>query len=149
MRTLLAAGVILAALAAGAAVSPAPGSSPDRIRAVVHAWSDRLNAGDDDGVAHLFRLPAVVVQNDVFRFRTFAQLAEFHRLLPCSGRITSLVVKGDFATAVFRLGDRRGSPCDSRGAFVAARFEIVGGKIVRWVQIAVPESQKPFASTTA
>ena len=149
MRTLLAAGVILAALAAGAAASPAPDSSPDRMRAVVRAWSDRLNAGDDDGVAHLFRLPAVVVQNDVFRFRTFAQLAEFHRLLPCSGRITSLVVKGDFATAVFRLGDRRGSPCDSRGAVVAARFEIVGGKIVRWVQIAVPESQKPFASTTA
>ena len=40
-----------------------------QMKAIVRAWSNRLNAGDDDGVAHLFRLPAVVIQNDVYRFQ--------------------------------------------------------------------------------
>ena len=55
-----------------------------------------------------------MIQNNVYRFQTYAQLAEYHSLLPCSGHITSIVVKGRFATAVFRLGDRKGSPCDSK-----------------------------------
>ena len=60
--------------------------------------------------------------------------------LPCAGHITSVQVKGCYATAVFRLADRKGSKCDSPGAVVAARFEIVGGKIASWQQVPVPES---------
>ena len=129
------------ALAASTA-KPAP-TSPAQMKAIVHAWSDRLNSGDNDGVAQLFRLPAIVIQNYAFRFRTYAQLAEWHSLLPCSGHVASIVVKGRFATAVFRLGNRMGAPCDAPGALVAARFEIVGGKIASWQQIPVPEQQQP------
>jgi len=111
------------------------------MKAIVHAWSDKLNAGDNQGVAHLFKLPAIVVQNYAFRFHTYAQIAEWHSYLPCAGHVTSIRVKGRFATAVFRLADRKGSPCDSPGALVAARFEIVGGKIASWQQVPVPESQ--------
>ena len=113
---------------------------------VVRSWSARLNARDDAGAARLFRLPATVIQGDTFRFHSRARLAEWHSLLPCSGRITSIAIDGRFATAVFRLGARRGSPCDSRGALVATRFEIVSGKIVSWEQIPVPASQLPFHS---
>jgi hypothetical protein len=142
---------VVVALASGvhavAAGPPPAGSAAAReqaMKAIVRAWSDRLNARDDAGVAALFKLPAVVIQNDVFRFRKRSTLAEWHALLPCSGRILSIVVVGRVATAAFRLGDRRGAPCPSRGVVVAARFEIVRGKIVRWEQIPVPEAQQPY-----
>jgi hypothetical protein len=135
-----------------AAVAPPAGSTAAReqaMTAIVRAWSHRLNARDDDGVAALFRLPAVVIQNDVFRFHRRSTLAEWHALLPCSGRILSIVVSGRVATAAFRLGDRRGAPCPSRGVVVAARFEIVGGKIARWEQIPVPDAQQPYGGAAS
>jgi hypothetical protein len=149
MRTLSrnAAATVVLALALCAPALPATATpkptSPAQMKAIVHAWSDRLNSGDNIGLAHLFRLPAFVIQNDAYRFTTYAQLAEYHSLLPCAGHITSIVVKGRFATAVFRLGNRMGAPCDAPGALVAARFEIVGGKIASWQQIPVPEKQQP------
>jgi hypothetical protein len=42
---------------------------------------------------------------------------------------------------VFRLGDRGKTSCDAPGTLAAARFEIVGGKIVRWEQVPVPAKQ--------
>jgi hypothetical protein len=140
----------LALVSAGSAVAAgappaAPAAARDQaMKEIVRAWSHRLNARDDEGGAALFELPAVVIQNDVFRFRKRSTLAEWHALLPCSGHILSIVVDGRFATAAFRLGDRRGSPCPSRGVVVAARFEIVRGKIVSWEQIPVPEAQQPY-----
>ena len=112
------------------------------MKAVVHAWSARLNAGDNAGVARLFALPSLIVQGPyAYRFQTRAQLALWHSGLPCSGRIVSIAIHGRNATVVFRLGDRRTSRCDAPGGLAAARFEIVDGKIVRWVQIPVPEKQ--------
>ena len=141
MRTLLVGLLIALCLPAASTAAKAPPTSPKEMKAIVHAWSNKLNAGDNQGVAHLFKLPAIVVQNLAYRFRTYAQLAEWHSYLPCAGHITSIRIKGRFATAVFRLADRRGSPCDSPGALVAARFEIVGGKIASWQQVPVPEKQ--------
>jgi hypothetical protein len=156
MRALTLAALALALAASATAASaadPNPGSPAAarerQMKAVVHAWSNRLNARDDDGAARLFKLPAIVAQNFVARFRTRAELAEWHSLLPCSGKITSIVIRGRYALAVFRLGDRRGAPCASRGAHAAARFEIVGGKIVSWVQIPVPDDQQPYSGTVA
>src|SRR6476660_7790742 len=123
MRTLLGLLLALSLLAAPAAPAQTPPTSPKQMKAIVHAWSDKLNAGDNDGVAHLFKLPAIVVQNYAFRFHTYAQIAEWHSYLPCAGHITSIKVKGRFATAVFRLGNRKGSPCDSPGTLAAAKFE--------------------------
>jgi hypothetical protein len=47
-------------------------------------------------------------------------------------------VRGRFATAVFRLGDRRKSKCDAPGTLAAARFKIVRGKITIWQQVQPP-----------
>jgi hypothetical protein len=147
MRTRVAVAGLLIALCLPAASSAAktPPTSPKEMRAVVHAWSNKLNAGDNQGVAHLFRLPAIVIQSYGWKFTTYAQLAEWHSLLPCAGHIKSIQIRGRYATAVFRLADRRGSPCDAPGALVAARFEIVGGKIASWQQVAVPEPADPNA----
>ena len=128
----------------GRAAAPAAKATTDshgEMSAIVHAWSTRLNSGDYAGIAELFALPAVIVQPPYeYRLTTRHEVALWHSELPCSGTVLSIAFRARFATAVFRLGNRRGSTCDSPGGLAAARFEIVNGKIRSWVQIAVPPS---------
>ena len=133
--------LVLALVPAARAASPpaAAAAREHQMKTVVHAWSARLNAGDNAGVARLFALPSIIVQGSyAFRFHTRAQLAEWHSGLPCSGRIVSIAIHGRNAVVVFRLGDRGSSHCDAPGTLAAARFEIVDGKIVLWAQVPVP-----------
>jgi hypothetical protein len=111
------------------------------MKAVVRAWSARLDAGDNAGLARLFRVPVLMTQGPfVFRLVTRSQVARWHATLPCSGRVVSIAVKGRIATAVFRLGNRATSKCDAPGTLAAARFTIVGGKIIAWQQVPPPSS---------
>jgi hypothetical protein len=127
-----------------AAPSEAGSARERRMEAVVRAWSVRLNAGDNAGIARLFALPAVVIQGPyVYRLKTRHQVALWHSALPCSGRIVSITFRGRFATAVFKLGNRGATRCDQPGSLAAARFEIVGGKIASWQQVMVPAHQAP------
>src|SRR4051794_16560525 len=127
----------------GAATSP---TSARQMKAIVHAWSNHLNAGDNAAVARLFALPSIVAQGSyAFRFHTYAQLAQWHSGLPCAGRVVSIAIRGRFATVVFRLGNRGATHCDAPGTLAAAQFEIVNGKIVLWRQVPVPEP-KPDAA---
>lgn len=115
-----------------------------RMEAVVREWSTRLNAGDDAAVARLFTVPVLMTQGPyVFRLVNRKQVALWHAALPCSGHVVSITIRGRYATAVFRLGNRTTSKCDAPGTLAAARFTIVGGKIVAWQQIPVPP--KPAA----
>jgi hypothetical protein len=120
---------------AGAAPTPAQ----RQMGAIVHEWSDRLNARDFDGVARLFALPATLIQG-VYEYRlpTRADVAKWHSLLPCGGKVLRITYSGRFATAVFRLTNRGKTKCDAPGSLAAARFEIVRNKIVSWEQVAVP-----------
>lgn len=120
--------------------APPPLSRADRMKAVVHAWTANMNAGNNFAAARLFSLPAVIslmegpygcwctTRGDVFEF-----LAE----LPCSVEIVSIKVRGRYAMAVFRhLGNRLGSKCDSPpGSSTAVRFTIARGKICVWQQV--------------
>lgn len=127
-------------LAVAAPPPPARTAQQRRMEAVVRAWSKRLNAGDNAGVARLFTLPALLIQGPyAYRLKTRAEIAEWHAGLPCSGRILSISFRGNQATAVFRLGDRGRTACDAPGTLAAARFKIVDGKIAVWEQVAVPE----------
>ena len=119
------------------------------MKAIVRAWSDRLNGGDNDGLARLYAVPATIVQGQyAFRLPTRALVAKWYSTLPCSGRIVSIAVSGHYATAVFRLGNRGSTRCDAPGQLAAARFGIVKGKIVTWEQIAVP-TKKPARGPVA
>jgi len=107
----------------------------------VRAWSARLNAYDNAGAARLFARPALFVQGGVtLRLETAADVALWHRLLPCAGRIVSISVKGDRATAVFVLANGKNRRCDAPGVKAAAVFRIRGGKIRSWEQVPVPPS---------
>jgi hypothetical protein len=107
--------------------------------AVVRAWSERLNAGDNSGIAKLFSVPATIIQAPFkYRFRSRAVIAQWHASLPCSGRIIRISFYRDTATAVFRLGNRGVTQCDGPGKLAAARFTIVKGLITVWQQVAVP-----------
>src|SRR4051794_6016769 len=103
IRPMHAVGVLAAEPAAPG--RPATPTTPRRMKAVVHAWSDRLNAGDNAGVARLFALPSFAVQGPYgFRFETRAQLARWHAALPCAGHVVAIGIRGRYATATFRLG---------------------------------------------
>lgn len=126
-------------LPAGAAAKRPPAAQERQMAAVVHEWSKRLNANDNDGIARLFAVPAILIQGaNEYRLTSQHQISLWHSLLPCSGTIVSITYAGRFATAVFRLGNRGKTKCDAPGALAAARFEIVRGKIVSWVQVPVP-----------
>jgi hypothetical protein len=128
--------------ATSASGSPAAMPLQRKLEAVVRAWSKRLNAGDNAGVARLFTLPATLIQGPyAYRLTTRAEIAEWHSGLPCSGRIQSISFRGNRATAVFRLGNRGSTQCDDPGGLAAARFTIVNGKISVWQQVAVPKQQ--------
>ena len=129
----IAASMLLLAPIAGAADAPA------ELKRVVRAWSARLNAYDNAGAARLFARPAPFVQGGVaLRLRTAADIALWHRLLPCAGRIVSISVKGERATAVFVLADGKNRRCDAPGVKAAAVFHVRGGKIRSWMQVPVP-----------
>ena len=96
----------------------------------MRAWSARLNAYDNAGVARLFSRPATFVQGGTsLRLETSADIALWHSLLPCAGRIVSIAVEGERAIAVFVLANGRNRRCDAPGAKAAAVFRIRGGKI--------------------
>ena len=136
--------VLLVAILALGLPATAPADNATQMRAVVLAWSARLNADDNKGLARLFTVPALVIQAPyAFRLRTRAEIAKWYAGLPCSGHVVSITVRGRFATAVFKLGNRGASACDAPGTLAAARFEIVNGKIRTWQQVDVPAPTKP------
>jgi hypothetical protein len=133
--------VVLVAAIAVPGAGAAGVDTPAATERVVRAWSARLNAYDNVGVARLFARPATVVQGGyTLRLRTTADIALWHRLLPCAGRIVSLTVKGDRATAVFLLANGKNRRCDAPGQKAAAVFRVHHGKIVTWTQVPVPRS---------
>ena len=135
MRT-IACAVIAASIVLPAATAA---DAPADTKRVVRAWSARLNAFDNAGAARLFARPATFVQGGVaLRLRTAADIALWHRLLPCAGRIVSITVNGERATAVFVLAHGKNRHCDAPGAKAAAVFHVRRGKIRSWTQVSVP-----------
>lgn len=129
-------------------VAPSSGAAttPAAAKEIVRTWSARLNAFDNAGVARLFARPATFVQpGGSYRLRKTADIVLWHRLLPCAGRIVSIKVRGEYATAVFVLANGKNRRCDAPGQKAAAVFRIRNGKIVTWVQIPVPEPDGPTA----
>ena len=127
-------------LALGLALVPAGagcGGSKRTPGDVVRAWSAALLADDNERAASLFAPNAAIVQGGRLTYlRTHAEAVAWNAHLPCSGRVVSLKENGSSATATFRLGDRKSSPCrDPAGAEAIAVFVVEHSKIVLWDQI--------------
>ena len=133
------ASALLVALLSTPFAGAARADSPAATKRIVRAWSARLNAYDNAGVARLFARPAVFVQGGAaLRLETYSDIALWHSLLPCAGRIVSISVEGENATAVFVLANGKRRRCDAPGQKAAAVFRVHHGKIVTWAQIPVP-----------
>jgi hypothetical protein len=128
-------------------VAPPPADAAER-EAIVRAWSDALNRGDNLAAAELFVLPAIVVQGEFAgEFRTREDLTAWHASLPCSGRIVEISYDGPRVIVVFELGDRAEGACDAPpGTRAAAIFLIRAGAIVGWRQIPPPDATSPDAA---
>jgi hypothetical protein len=133
---------------AGNVAEAKPAADPEELEAVVRAWSEALNAGDNDAAADLFAPGATVIQSGVaLSFADRAAAVDWNASLPCSGTIVDLRVSEGIVIAVFSLGDRTTSPCDAPpGTLAAAAFLVEDGKIVVWQQIAVPADAAPEQS---
>ena len=128
MRRFVLAAVLLALAACG--------GSADSPEDVVRAWSEALNAGDNDAAADLFAAGAQVIQSGrVIRLETHDAAVAWNAALPCSGKIVDTETDGDTVTATFVLDDRKTSLCDAPGAEATAAFQIDDGKIVLWHQL--------------
>jgi hypothetical protein len=118
------------------------GGSQSRV-GVVRAWSEALNAGDNEAAAELFAPGAQIVQGGrTVRLETHDDAVAWNASLPCSGRIVEVETDGDTVTATFLLDDRTSSPCDAPGAQATAAFRIEDGKIILWHQLD-GEQQEP------
>jgi hypothetical protein len=138
--------MVLAALVIAPCVAAAVPDTAASRKQVVRTWSARLNAYDNVGIARLFARPAVFVQaGGAFRLESQRDISTWHRLLPCAGRLLSITVKGQDATAVFRLANGKNRRCDAPGRKAAAVFRIRKGKIVSWIQVPVPAPEGPTA----
>ena len=138
---------LLAALVTTPVAGAAHTDRPAATKRIVRAWSARLNAYDNAGLARLFARPAVfALGGTVLRLETYADIALWHSLLPCAGRIVSITVKGETATAVFVLANGTHRRCDAPGQKAAAAFRVHRGKIVSWVQVPVPVPVAPGPS---
>ena len=99
---------VLVALLPTPLAAAARADSPAATKRVVRPWSARLNTYDNAGAARLFARPAVFEQGGTaLRLRDYLDIALWHSLLPCAGRIVSITVTGDRATAVFVLANGR------------------------------------------
>jgi hypothetical protein len=142
-----------------AAPEPAPSApgqtdaaeDPAELERIVRAWSEALNAGDNEAAADLFAPGATVIQGGVaFSFPDRAAAVQWNASLPCSGTIVDIQVVDQVVIAVFSLGDRSTSPCDAApGTLAAAAFLIEDGKITVWQQIPVPEEASPERAAAA
>jgi limonene-1,2-epoxide hydrolase len=134
VRRLVLAGALVALAAASVAVAAS------RPKDVVRAWSAALNANDNERAARLFAPNARVVQPGVNVPLSSHRLAvAFNESLPCAGKIVSIKVVGNRATATFLLGERPKHRCDAPGQKAAALFVVRAGKIIRWQQVPVPD----------
>ena len=138
MERLAALGVALAVAAAGSGTARATTDTPSPA-AVVRAWSNALNANDNEAAGRLFAKNARVIQGPLdARIPTHALAVVFNNTLPCAGRIERMAVKGNQVVATFVLGHRPKHTCDGPGQEAAALFVVQKGKIVLWEQLALP-----------
>jgi hypothetical protein len=100
--------------------------------AVVRAWSDAVNTGENDRAASQLGRGAIVIQGaDERVLHTQADAVAWNQALPCASLVMKIQTHKDIVTATFRLGDRgvKGS-CAAAGGTATIEFEVRHNLIV-------------------
>ena len=120
-----------------------PHASPDA--KVIRRWADTLRAGDIEGAARLFGVPATVANGESpQRLTTAAGILAFNASLPCGAHLLRTRRREGYTIATFRLTERRGGDCGAGvGDIAATAFKLRAGRIVEWLR--VPTSSGPTA----
>lgn len=137
--------VVAAATVAGCSGSTLP---PE---AVVRAWSDAVNTGDDARAASQLARGAIVIANGrTLTLKTAADAEAWSRSLRCAGIVRSLATHKDIVTVTFLLSDRGTITCPGAGGTATDEFEVRSRRIVFFRQLSStpPGAPLPPASTT-
>ena len=116
---------------------PAPAGPRSGAARVIGRWADTLRAGDVDGAARLFAVPATVANGEgPLRLTTHAAIEAFNASLPCGARLVRTRRRGRYTVATFRLTERPGGDCGAGvGDIAATAFRLRAGKIVEWLRV--------------
>jgi hypothetical protein len=122
-----------------------------RDAAIIRRWSKTLRAGDVEGAARLFAVPATVANGGApQRLTTRAAIRVFNESLPCGARLLRSRHKSGYTIATFRLTERRGADCGTGvGSIAATAFVVHRGRILEWLRVpAGGDGPAPDSSTS-
>lgn len=100
--------------------------------AVVRAWSDAVNTGENERAADLLGRGAIVIQGAREQvLSTQADAVAWNHGLTCTSEVVRIQTHRDIVTTTFRLGDRgdEGS-CATAGGTATVEFEVRHDRIV-------------------
>jgi hypothetical protein len=144
MRRALAIAIVLAAAAVWL-IWPA-GESEATDEEVIREWVDTLRAGDVEGAAELFALPAVVANGTPpVELATREDAIAFNRALPCGAVLLSTEPTEGGTIGNFELTERPGGDCGAGiGELARTLFLIRDGLIAEWRRVGAPAPAGPI-----
>lgn len=94
--------------------------------AIVRAWGDAVNSGDNERAAKLLADDAIIVWGAEDRvLREEADAVAWNAARRCSGLVQSITTHGDIVTATFQLDHRRDrGSCPTAGGTETVEFEV-------------------------
>jgi hypothetical protein len=102
----------------------------------VRAWSDALNAGENERAASFFAEGARVVQGlRSFRLDDTDEALDFARSLACGVEIVHAEASGNRLEATVELRPRPGRRCDGPGRRSGLIVRVDDGRIVLWHEV--------------
>ena len=120
-----------AALAAGLALAGCGGGTSVPAEAVVRAWSDAVNTGQDERAAQLLAKGAIAIRGTSETvLRDEAQATAWNQAQRCAGLPQKVQTHADIVTVTFALRDREQGSCTARGGTATWEFEVRKGRIV-------------------
>jgi hypothetical protein len=142
MRPILLVFSLLVLAGCGGGASKAPKTADDVT--VIRGWAADIRKGDMDAAAARFSVPARVANGTPeITLSSRAAVRQFNASLPCGAELLGTKRHAGVTIATFRLTNRPGGECGSgTGGTASTAFEIVGGKITRWLRVPQTEDRE-------
>lgn len=142
MRIVVALVSLLVLAGCGSSGSKAPQTADDVT--VIRGWAADIRKGDMDAAAARFAVPARVANGTPeITLSSLDAVRQFNASLPCGAELLGTQRHHGVTIATFRLTDRPGGDCGSgAGGTASTAFEIVKGRITRWVRVPQTEDRE-------